>query len=80
MDKNDLLLCLGEQLVTYRRKTMLTQEEVAWRAGISARYLSDLERGNSDPSFSTLLTLLNVLEVSDDDFIKLRQLFDTPSR
>ena len=38
---------LGEQLRRYRVAAGLAQEELAERAGVSARAVSDLERGSS---------------------------------
>jgi predicted ATPase/DNA-binding CsgD family transcriptional regulator len=58
----------GEQLRRYRIAAGLTQEELAERAGVSARGISDLERGaRSLPRKDTLQLLLDALELSPVD-------------
>jgi predicted ATPase/DNA-binding XRE family transcriptional regulator len=52
----------------YRRAAGLTQEELAERADLSRRTISDLERGlKVSPQFATLELLVNALELSDED-------------
>lgn len=41
----------------------LTQEELAFRAGMSVPYLSDIERGRSSPSLSMLVDLAVALDM-----------------
>jgi non-specific serine/threonine protein kinase len=61
-------LALGELLKRYRAASGLTQVELATRAHISERTLSDLERGVSRaPHRDTLHLLINALGLSDAD-------------
>jgi tetratricopeptide (TPR) repeat protein/transcriptional regulator with XRE-family HTH domain len=56
----------GEVLRRYRAARELTQEGLAERAGVSARTVSDLERGiNVSPRKDTLLLLAEALQLSD---------------
>lgn len=53
-------------LKRHRRNAGLTQEELAERAGLSARAISDLERGvKRTPRRDTLSLLINALELSE---------------
>ena len=55
----------GGLLRFYRRREGLTQEELAQRAGLSARGISDLERGaNRSPQPGTALALADALDLS----------------
>ena len=52
----------------HRRAAGLTQEDLAERAGLSPRTVSDLERGlKSTPQAATLEMLMGALELSDED-------------
>src|SRR5207302_3118530 len=61
-------LSLGERLRCYRARAGLTQEELAERAGLSVRGLSDLERGGRRfPYPDTLARLADVLELGEPE-------------
>jgi transcriptional regulator with XRE-family HTH domain len=47
----------GEVVRSERRRQRLTQEELAHRSGISAVFLSDIERGVENASIATLAKL-----------------------
>src|SRR5947209_16911010 len=54
----------AEQLKQYRAAAGLTQEQLAERAGLSVRGISDLERGiNRRPQSDTLAQLINGLQL-----------------
>lgn len=65
----------GEQIRVFRRRAGLTQEELAERAGLSVRGLSDLERGTkTHPRAYTVRQLAAALDLSDEervDFLAL---------
>jgi len=48
----------------------LTQEELAYRAGIDVTYLSDLERGKWNPSLAVLVDLARALAVHPSELLK----------
>jgi transcriptional regulator with XRE-family HTH domain len=55
---NDLLHRLGGHLRAMREDRGLTQEEVAARAGFTAKYLSECERGLRDLPFTSLRAIV----------------------
>src|SRR5215467_1540489 len=58
----------GTLLRRYRLAEGLTQEELAERARLSTRAISDLERGvNRTPKPATLLLLAEALRLSDEE-------------
>src|SRR5215467_1701479 len=67
----------GGLLRRYRLAASLTQEELAERAGLSTRAISDLERGvNRTPQPATLQLLAEALRLSDEE----RAGFETTAR
>jgi len=50
-----------------RRMLELSQRELAARAGIGEKHLGEIERGLRDPRLSTLLRLLDALDLSRDE-------------
>jgi transcriptional regulator with XRE-family HTH domain len=50
-----------------RRKTDLTQDELAKRAGITQMHYSAIERGNKNPSVDTLDAILHALNLRIED-------------
>lgn len=54
---------LGPAIKFCRQQRNLTQPELARRAGISPSYLSVLEKGKRDPSFSMIEKIARALDV-----------------
>ena len=50
-----------------RRMLELSQRELAARAGIGEKHLGEIERGLRDPRLSTLLRLLDALDLRPDE-------------
>ncbi|WP_116142317.1 helix-turn-helix domain-containing protein [Trinickia diaoshuihuensis] len=63
---------LGPKIRSLRQHLSLTLDEVATSAGISAPFLSQVERGLARPSVSTLMAIARVLGV------KIQYLLDAP--
>ena len=61
MDKKKLL---GKRIREIRKRQALSQEKLAERAGISAQYVSNIERGTENPTLDLLLRLAEALKVS----------------
>jgi len=61
---------LGKRVRELRLAGKLSQEALAFDAGIHVNHLSALERGEANPSFLVLLSIARVLRV------KLSNLFD----
>ena len=63
---NNVLPILGERLKKARKDRGLTQEQLAEQAGVSARHIAKIEKGDVNPSFEVLSTLVKTLGVSFD--------------
>ncbi len=61
MDKKILL---GARIKEIRKKQGLSQDRLAERAGISAQYVSNIERGKENHTLALLLQLADALKVS----------------
>jgi transcriptional regulator with XRE-family HTH domain len=61
MDKKSLL---GKRIREIRKSQAISQEQLAERAGISAQYVSNIERGKENPTLDLLLRLAEALRVS----------------
>ncbi|HEX6508366.1 MAG TPA: AAA family ATPase, partial [Chloroflexota bacterium] len=65
------LPAFGLLLKRHRRAAGLTQEELAERAGVSARAVGDLERGLRQPRRDTLVLLLDALQLAPEEASRL---------
>ncbi len=64
-----LLEGLGAKIRSRRRQLGLTLRELGRRAGLSAAFLSLVERGHAKPALSSLISLAQALEVSPEFFL-----------
>ena len=60
----DLKALLGVAIKTQRASLAISQEELAYRAGLHRTYVSDVERGARNPSVETIEKLARALEIS----------------
>ena len=60
----DIVQLLGSNVRAHRTRLGLSQEELAFRAGMKRSYLSDLERGTRNPSVRALGRLAEALGLS----------------
>ena len=60
MDRKALF---GKRIQEIRKARELSQEEVAERVGISAQYVSNIERGKENPTLDMLFSLADALKV-----------------
>lgn len=60
----DLVELLGENVRRLRNEQGLSQEELAFRAGMKRSYLSDLERGVRNPTVRALERLARALNTT----------------
>lgn len=63
MEKHPDLVALGKRIRALRKEAKLTQEELAERAGLSANYVGEIERGERNPSALALFALARGLGV-----------------
>ncbi|MEV6848104.1 helix-turn-helix domain-containing protein [Actinoplanes sp. NPDC051411] len=61
------LVALGSRLKRVRERSGRSLREVARELGVSASFLSQMERGKSQPSVATLYSLSQLLNVSIDE-------------
>jgi len=54
----------GLVIKRWRRKSGISQEELAWRAGLHRSYVADIERGARNASLQSIEKLARALEVS----------------
>lgn len=66
----DIVARLGKNARAIRTSLGLSQEEVAFRAGLKRSYLSDLERGTRNPTVRALGRLAQALDVTPDRLLK----------
>ncbi|MEI6728330.1 MAG: helix-turn-helix transcriptional regulator [bacterium] len=62
--KNPALVELGQKIREYRQKKGISQEKLALLAGLHRNYIGALERGEKNVSYTTILKILEVLEIS----------------
>ena len=67
----DLRGRLGARLKQLRHARRLTQEQLAERAGLSYKFLGELERGRGNPTLTTLAALSDALGVRLVDLLAL---------
>lgn len=69
----DLVQLLGENVRRLRKERGLSQEELAFRAGMKRSYLSDLERGTRNPTVRALDRLAAALTVEPHMLVRDQQ-------
>ncbi len=60
---------IGNKLLLIRKRTGLTQSEVAEAAGISDRTYADIERGTVNMRIETVLRLCKALHITPDEIL-----------
>ena len=64
MKRNIKLLELGNKIRLERMKRGITQEELAEKANVSLRTISDIERGLTDIRYTNLLQISGAFELT----------------
>ena len=60
---------IGNKLLIFRKKTGMTQSEVAEAAGLSDRTYADIERGSVNMRIETILRICKALQITPDDIL-----------
>jgi transcriptional regulator with XRE-family HTH domain len=63
---------VGQRLREWRRRRRLTQEQLAERAGLSYKFIGEIERGTGNPTLTTLERLSTALDIQIPDFFEPR--------
>jgi transcriptional regulator with XRE-family HTH domain len=64
-----VVVYVGEKLKEVRTRRLLTQEELAEKAGISAATVVNVERNNQEPHFRTIRKLAKALDVDPTELL-----------
>ena len=67
--KSASAVAFGRALKDIRMARGLSQEEAGFRAGVGRRFFGEVERGESNPTFATILKISRGLEVSAADIV-----------
>jgi transcriptional regulator with XRE-family HTH domain len=70
-DRSTHLVVLGRTIRKARRDLDLTQEALAYRAGLSPKHVGEIERANKDARVTTILKLAEALEVRAGELFAL---------
>lgn len=62
---------LGRRIRFLREKIGLSQEELSFKADLHRTYLSQLELGKRNPSYTTLLKLADALSIDITDLLNI---------
>jgi transcriptional regulator with XRE-family HTH domain len=65
----DLRGQLAVRVKQFRQARRLTQEQVAERAGLSSKFIGEIERGRANPALTTLASIADALGVNLVDLI-----------
>jgi transcriptional regulator with XRE-family HTH domain len=65
-----MLRRLGARVKLLRRERRLTQEELAERAGLTSKFVGEVERAESNPSAASLARMAGALAVSMGDLFE----------
>lgn len=55
---------LGKNIIKYRKRIGLSQENLAYEIGMSRKGLSEIENGRSNPEYKTLFAIANALNIT----------------
>ncbi len=69
MDRNELSKEIGSRIKNNRRSQNLSQEELAFRAGIHTSYFGCIERGEKCPTIETLAKICSALDIPVSNII-----------
>jgi XRE family transcriptional regulator, regulator of sulfur utilization len=69
MPSSNLRAALAEQIRLFRSKKGLSQEELAFRAGLHRTYISLIERGKKSPTIDCLVRVSGALDVRISDLL-----------
>ncbi len=64
-----VVVYIGEKLKAARTRRLLTQDELAERAGVSQSTIANIERDNAEPQFRTIRKLAKALDVDPTELL-----------
>ncbi len=69
----NIIQVMGENVRALRQSLSLSQEELAFRAGVDRTYISQIERGVGNPSVLVLVKIAATLGVGLQELLAERQ-------
>jgi transcriptional regulator with XRE-family HTH domain len=69
-NRTDALRQFGQALAVFRQEVGLTQEQLAHRAELHRTYIGSLERGERNPTVTTLLKLADALACPPSELLR----------
>lgn len=69
-DDKVLLIRYGKRLRTARLAKGLTQQELAEKADLSVNHYAQIERGEKNPSVTTISSIVQVLGLTPNDILQ----------
>ena len=70
MDDNSIQQKLGQVVKSFRLQIGLSQEDVAFRAGLHRTYISDVERGSRNISLKAIYSICSALEINPSELFR----------
>jgi transcriptional regulator with XRE-family HTH domain len=64
-----VVVYIGEKLKEARTRRLLTQDELAEKAGVSQSTIANIERNNAEPQFRTIRKVAKALEVDPTELL-----------
>ncbi len=64
-----VVVYIGENLRQARTRRLLTQDELAEKAGVSQSTVANIERDNAEPQFRTIRKLAKALDVEPTELL-----------
>jgi len=61
---------LGKNLKRIRTEKGISQSDVAESLGVSRGFISNIEKGKTNPTLATIVRLANAIEASSDELLK----------
>ena len=65
----DCIQAFGDIVRSERLRLGLTQQDVALRAGVHLNFVGRIERGQAEPSLSTIFAIAQALELAPESII-----------
>ena len=73
MAKKTIQQMFGERIRTLRHERGLSQEEMAYRAGIHRTYIGGIERGERNPALKNIAAMAQALGVSLPELFRFEE-------
>jgi transcriptional regulator with XRE-family HTH domain len=64
-----VVVYIGEKLREVRTRRLLTQDELAQKAGVSQSTIANIERDNAEPQFRTIRKLAKALDIDPTELL-----------